>query len=137
MALNQVILGGNLTRDPEQRYTNSGTEIASFGIAQNEKWTDSNGNKQEKAHFFDCVAFGGLAGVINEHFHKGKPIIVIGKNDYSTWEAQDGTTRSKVQIKVLGFEFVSDGGGGKQNGGQRQQRQQVEIDESEFEDIPF
>jgi single-strand DNA-binding protein len=138
---NQVTLGGNLTRDPEERFTDGGTPICSFGLAQNERWTEkSTGEKREKANFFDCVAFGGLADTINEHFHKGKPILISGKLDYSTWEAQDGSTRSKVQVKVLGFEFVPDTNSRSSNGsnGQSsQQGQKVSVSDEDFAEIPF
>jgi single-strand DNA-binding protein len=139
MALNvlKVILAGNLTRDPEQRYTDSGIEVSQFGLAVNETWKDRNsGEKREKAHFFDCVAFGKTAELINEHFYKGKPIFFEGSPDYSTWETQDGSTRSKVQMKVHNFSFVPEPNGNRSSGGARSQ-QSPSVDESDFDDLPF
>ena len=138
MALNyrQVILAGNLTRDPEQRFTNSGTEVSQFGLAVNETYRNGDGDKQEKAHFYDCVAYGQKAEAINRLFNKGKPIFFIGVPDYSTWEAQDGSTRSKIQMKVLNFEFVPDGKGSQSANGNGN-REEVDIREEDYADIPF
>lgn len=139
MYLNQVILGGNLTRDPELEYIGTnGTAKVKFSIAQNETWKDRNsGQKKERAHFFECEAYGGTAEAIAEWFEKGKPIIVIGKNDYQSWETQDGSKRSVVRVKVQSFQFVPDGNKGEGGGQRRNRREEIDISESDFEDIPF
>lgn len=139
IAINRVILGGNLTRDPEQEFLPSGTEKSRFSIAQNETWKDRNtGQKKERVHFFECEAFGATASAINEYFSKGKPIIVEGKNDYQSWETQDGSKRSVVRVKVQSFHFVPDGKRDDSDGGSRRnKRDEVEINEEDFDDIPF
>jgi len=145
MNFNRVIIGGNLTRDPELNHTNGGNPVANFGIAQNEVWTDRNsGERREKANYFECNAWGPRGETIAEHFSKGKPILIEGKLDYQEWEAQDGSKRSAVKIKVDRFEFVGskDDNGGSSNGsrssgGRRRQRQEVEVTEDDFADIPF
>lgn len=100
---------GNLTRDPELRYTPGGVAIANFGMAINEKWNNADGQVQEKVHFVDCSMFGKRAETVNEYFKKGSPIFVEGSLDYQTWET-DGQKRNALKVKVFNFEFI----GGKQ-----------------------
>ena len=104
--MNRAIILGTMTRDVELKYTQSGTAIASFGIATNDRWKDASGQQQEKVHFFDVTAFGKQGETINQYLRKGSRILVEGSLDYQTWKAQDGTSRSKVGIKLSGFTFV-------------------------------
>ncbi|HVK59494.1 MAG TPA: single-stranded DNA-binding protein, partial [Candidatus Kapabacteria bacterium] len=77
---NKVILAGNLTRDPELRYTPSGTAIAKFGLALNRKWKDSqSGEMREEVTFVDVDAFGKQAELIGQYMKKGQPILVEGR----------------------------------------------------------
>lgn len=119
--MNLVVIMGTITRDPEVKYTQSGSAIVSFGIATNDRWKDANGQQQEKAHFFDVTAFGRQAETINQYFHKGSRILIEGSLDYQAWKAQDGSNRSKVGIKLSRFTFVDKA---KDNQGQQQQPQQ-------------
>lgn len=103
MNLNQLALGGNLTRDPEMRMSPSGKPVTKFTIACN--------HSKEEVSYFDCVAFGKMAELINDHFQKGKPIIVVGLLRQNRWEDREsGQSRSKVEVWVNGFHFV----GGKE-----------------------
>ena len=118
---NKVILMGNLTRDPELRHLPSQMPVVNIGLAVNDRWKDKQtGEWQEKANFFDCEAFGGLAEVLNKYFTKGRPILIDGKLRYESWEDQSGNKRSKVKIVIENFEFMGgrdDAGGGGGGGG--------------------
>jgi len=111
--LNKVFLMGNLTRNPELRYTPSGTAVASFGVAVNRNWTGQDGEKKEEVCFVDISAFGRIAEVINEYFSKGKPIFVEGRLQFNQWETKDGQKRSTLRVVAENFQFI--GGAAKKN----------------------
>lgn len=138
MNINVVVLGGNLVRDPELRYTPSGTAICDFTIANSKKWKDGeSGEWKEKAGFYNCLCWGKRGEVINEHFKKGKPILVKGELDFQTWETQDDQKRSAVKINVQDFDFVgfkSDGGQQASTTTPQDQQQKLDIPD---EEIPF
>jgi len=104
--LNKVFLMGNLTRDPELRYTQGGTAIAKFGLAINRKWTSPEGEKKEEVCFVDITAFGRQAEVICEYCHKGGPLFVEGRLQFGTWQGQDGQKRSKLDVVLEAFQFI-------------------------------
>jgi single-strand DNA-binding protein len=116
-SFNKVILLGNLTRDPQLSYTPNQTAVVDFGLATNRKWKDQNGNSQEETCFVDCRAFGRSAENINKYCNKGNPLLVEGHLRFSSWEAQDGSKRSKLSVTVRNFQFIGSGGG---SGGQGQ-----------------
>jgi len=76
---NKVILAGNLTRDPELKYTSKGTAIASFGMAINRKWKSETGETKEEVTFVDIDAFARQAEVVSQYFKKGRPILIEGR----------------------------------------------------------
>ncbi len=98
MDLNKAMIIGNLTRDPEIRTTNSGQNVASFGIATNRTWKDASGQKQEKAEFHNIVAWGKLADICGQYLNKGKKVYIEGRLQTRDWEAQDGTKRQRTEI---------------------------------------
>jgi single-strand DNA-binding protein len=104
--LNKVFLMGNLTRDPELRYTQGGTAIAKFGMAINRNWSTPEGEKKEDVCFVDVTAWGRQAEVICEYCSKGRPLFVEGRLQYSKWEGQDGQKRSKLEVVLEGFQFI-------------------------------
>ncbi len=107
MSFNKTILMGNLTRDPEIRSLPSGQTVTNFGLAVNETWTDkASGEKREEVCFVDVDAWGRQGEVVLEYFSKGKPILIEGKLKFRTWEADDGTKRSKHSITLDRFSFV-------------------------------
>lgn len=108
---NKVILMGNLTRDPEVRTTPNGQSVANFSLAVNRTWKGSDGNQQESVSYIDCVAWGRVGEVITQYMQKGRPLLVSGRLDQRSWE-QDGNKRSKVEVVVEDFNFVSGGDGG-------------------------
>ena len=109
MNVNIVIIAGHLTRDVELSYTPSQTPVASFGMATNKVWYNKNGDKQEKVCFVDCVAFGKTASNLNKYLKKGDPLFIRGELQLESWEAQDGTKRSKHRVTVENFTFIPDG----------------------------
>ncbi len=113
--LNKVFLIGRLTRDPELRYTGSGTAVVEFGLAVNRNYTDSGGERKEQTCFVDIQAWARQAEVINEYMRKGRQIFVEGRLDLSQWENQEGQKRSKLRVIIENFQFLGgreDGGGG-------------------------
>jgi single-strand DNA-binding protein len=116
--LNKVFLIGNLTRDVELRATQSGTNVAKFGMAINHKYTQ-NGQQKETTCFVDVTAFGRQAEVLAQYLKKGRPVFVEGRLDYSTWEDKEGNKKSKLQVIVENFQFIDGPGGqrGSEEGG--------------------
>lgn len=110
---NRVILAGNLTRDPELRYTPSGTAVASFAIAVNRTYKAGD-EKKEETSFFDITFFGRRAEVVGEYLSKGRPILVEGRLQQRRWETDDGQKRSKVEVIGESFEFLGGGRGGSE-----------------------
>ncbi len=107
MSFNKTILMGNLTRDPEMRSLPSGQTVTNFGLAVSESWTDkASGEKREEVCFVDVDAWGRQGEVVLEYFSKGKPILIEGKLKFRTWEADDGTKRSKHSVTLDRFSFV-------------------------------
>jgi len=110
---NKVILMGNLTRDPEVRYTSSGTAIAKLGIAVNRSWSNKDGQKQEETTFVDVDAFGRQAETIGQYLKKGRPIMVEGRLKLDQWDdKQTGQKRSKLGVVLDRFEFIDSRGEG-------------------------
>lgn len=106
--LNKIFLMGNLTRDPELRYTPSGLGIASFGLAVNTPMgKDESGNQKQETLFVDAVAFGKLAETIAEYLKKGNPVFIEGRLRYRSWEDANGNRRSKHEVAVNSFQFLS------------------------------
>ena len=94
-----VTLIGNITRDPEMRYTPSGAGTATFGLAVNRRWRDAGSQEwKEQTSFFDVVCWRDLADNVSESVSKGDRIIVTGSLEQRSWETQDGDKRSKVEI---------------------------------------
>jgi len=114
---NKVILAGNLTRDPEVRYTPKGTAIAKLGMAINRTWKTETGETKEEVTFVDVDAFGRTAEVISQYLKKGRPILVEGRLKLDQWDdKQTGQKRSRLGVVLENFQFLdsgrSDGSGG-------------------------
>jgi single-strand DNA-binding protein len=112
---NKVILAGNLTRDPEMRYTPSGTAIAKFGLAVNRKWKDQNGEPREEVTFVDVDCFGKTAENCGSYLKKGRPVLVEGRLKLDQWDdKQTQQKRSKLGVVAEGVTFLgSPEGGGR------------------------
>ena len=102
---NRIILMGNLTRDPELRYTPQGTPVATFGLAVNRRFRQGE-EKREETCFVDVVAFGRQAELIGEYLSKGRLTLVEGRLQYRTWEGEDGVKRSKHEVVAQSVQFM-------------------------------
>lgn len=94
---------GNVTRDPELRTTATGQNVCSFGIATNQTWTDSSGQKQTKAEYHNIVVWGKLAELAGQYLAKGRKVYVEGRLQTREWEAQDGAKRNRTEIVADNF----------------------------------
>lgn len=113
-SFNQVILMGNLTRDPELRQTPNGQSVCSFSLALNRSYKGSDGNWQEATDYIDIVAWGPLGERVAQYLTKGRPALVNGRIQSRSWE-QDGQKRNKVEVVAQDVTFLGGPGGG--NGG--------------------
>lgn len=109
-SFNKVILAGNLTRDPELRYTPKGTAIARLGLAINRRWRSETGELKDETTFVDVDAFGKTAETIAQYLKKGRPVLIEGRLRYDTWEdKQTGQKRSKLSVVLESFTFLDSG----------------------------
>jgi single-strand DNA-binding protein len=117
-SFNKVILAGNLTRDPELRYTPKGTAVAKIGLAINRTWKDDTGQQKEEVTFVDVDAFGRSAEVISQYLKKGRPILVEGRLKFDQWDdKQTNQKRSRLGVILESFQFLDSGGGAGGGGG--------------------
>jgi single-strand DNA-binding protein len=114
--LNKVMLIGNLTRDPELKYTPGNQAVCELGLAVNRKYRTKDNEEREEVTFVDCEAWGKQAEVIKQYMAKGRPIFIEGRLKLDTWEDKEGGKRSKMRVVVENFQFLGSGGGG---GGER------------------
>ncbi|MGE4357625.1 MAG: single-stranded DNA-binding protein [Candidatus Omnitrophota bacterium] len=104
-SLNKVFLIGNLTRDPELRYTPTGTAVVNFGIAVNRRFTDSSGEKKEETCFVRIVVFGKQAESCNQYLTKGRLVFVEGRLQYRSWET-GGEKRNSLDVIAERVQFL-------------------------------
>ncbi|HUU93586.1 MAG TPA: single-stranded DNA-binding protein [Phycisphaerae bacterium] len=114
---NKVILIGNLTRDPQLRYTPSQMAVCDLGVAVNRQWTSQDGQKREEVCFVDCTAWGRQAETIQKYLSKGRPIFIEGRLNYRQWDGPDGKKRSKLDVTVERFQFLGGPRGGSGDAG--------------------
>ena len=106
-SFNRVILAGNLTKDPELRYTPKGTAIASIRLAVNRTWKSETGEMKEEVSFVDVDAWGRQAEVIAQYMKKGRPLLVEGRLKQDTWEDKNTHQKqSKLKVVLEGFTFI-------------------------------
>lgn len=118
MSFCTVIMMGNLTADPELRYTPKGSGIAQFNVAINRKWKSESGEMKEEVSFIGVTAFGKQADTVAKYFSKGDPIIVHGRLKQETWDDKtSGAKRSKTLVILESFNFA---------GGKRKEAKQEE-----------
>ena len=142
MNYNRTLLAGNLTRDPEIKFTAKGSAIANFTIAHNRKWRTESGEDKEEVSFIDCVVFGKTAENVAKFFKKGSAIFVEGRLKQESWDDKaTGQKRSKLVVIVESFQFV----GGKREEGQQAAKTQTaqtasqagSVVEPPEDDVPF
>jgi len=106
-SFNKVLLMGNLTRDPEVRYTPKGTAIANLGLAVNRRWTSESGEQKEEVTFLDVEVWGRQAETVGQYLSKGKPIFVEGRLKLDSWEDKEsGQKKSKLKVVCEHFQFI-------------------------------
>jgi single-strand DNA-binding protein len=138
-SFNRVILVGNLTRDPELRYTPSNTPVAEIGLAVNDRRKNANGEWIDETTFVDVTLWSRTAEVASEYLTKGSPVLIEGRLKLDTWETTDGQKRSKLRVvgermQMLGTRGGGGGGGSRGGGaaGGGARGGQPNYDESEF-----
>ena len=114
---NKVILMGNLTRDPELRYTPKGTAIAKIGLAVNRVWTNEAGEKKEEVTFVDVDVFGRTAENVGQYMRKGRPILIEGRLRLDQWDdKQTGQKKSKLGVVAETVQFLGSAPGAGEGG---------------------
>jgi len=150
MNLNKVALAGNLTRDPELRYTPKGTAVAKVGVAVNRRWTTEGGEKKEEVTFVDVTFFGNTAEAVGQWLKKGNPIYLEGRLKLDLWDDKEtGQKRQKLHVIAESFQFVgrktSESSGEDEGAGRREKPQagQAAAEEPQADgpgtddDVPF
>lgn len=140
-SVNKVILVGRLGRDPELKYTASGTPFCRFSMATDESWTDKGGEKQERTEWHNVVAWDRLAEIANQYLVKGSLVYVEGKLQTREWDDQEGNKRKSTEIVMRELTMLSsrNDGGGRTEAAGRQQVTGSGAGESDLsdDDIPF
>lgn len=153
-SFNKVILMGNLTRDPQVRYTPSGTAVAEIGLAVNRSWYDKQTNsRREETTFVDVTLWGRQAEVAGEYLSKGRPVLIEGRLQLDQWDDREsGQKRSKLRVvgenmTMLGGRSDGPRGGSSPGGGDRSGRAPVQeapdasfdapYDDAPDDDVPF
>jgi single-strand DNA-binding protein len=103
---NKIILVGNLTRDPEMRYTPQGTSVCNFGLAVNRKYKQGEETKEEVT-FINIVVFGRQADVCGQYLNKGSSVLIEGRLQERRWETEDGQKRSRHEVVAQNVRFLS------------------------------
>jgi single-strand DNA-binding protein len=138
-SLNKVILLGNLTRDPELRYTPSGTAVSTFGLAMNRRYRQGDEWKEEVC-FVDVVTYGRQAETAGEYLSKGSMALVEGRLQWRSWESETGQKRSKHEVVAANIQFMPrsrDEGGGRSTSDTFGGDSGMPIPLPDDDDIPF
>ncbi|MDH5532906.1 MAG: single-stranded DNA-binding protein [Candidatus Pacebacteria bacterium] len=140
-SLNRVTLIGNLTRDPNLRYTPSGASVCSFGVATNRSWTPADGGeKQEKAEFHNIVSWGKLADICGQLLHSGDKVYLEGRIQTRDWKTDDGQDRRITEIVIENMILLNSRSGGSTAGTSPKNAPMPEegpSDEDVSDEIPF
>ncbi|MEK7185819.1 MAG: single-stranded DNA-binding protein [Patescibacteria group bacterium] len=126
-SLNRAQIIGNLTKDPELRYTPNGTAVCSFSIATNRNWTTDSGEKKEDVEFHRVVAWNKLAEICSQFLVKGRKVFVEGRLSTRSWNAQDGTSRSTTEIIISDMILLDS---------KRSEEEKVDSSEAPVEEAP-
>jgi len=108
-SFNRVFLMGNLTRDPELRYTPQGIAVANLGLAVNRRFKDKTGEQKDEVCFLTVVVWNKQAEVCNQYLQKGKPIFVEGRLQSRTWQDNEGKKRSVIEVRAERVQFMPQG----------------------------
>ena len=105
--INKVIIVGRLGRDPELRYTGSGTAVSSFSVATDDSWTDKSGDRQTRTEWHNVVAWSRLAEICGQYLNKGKLVYIEGRLQTREWEDRDGNRRWTTEIVASEMKMLS------------------------------
>ncbi len=105
-SINKVLISGNLTDDPRTNILENGTHVANFRIASNQRYRSRDGDWKDKTCFVDVVTWRQLAERVSSRLHKGSPVMIEGELQYTQWNAQDGSKRSRVEILARSVQML-------------------------------
>lgn len=108
-SVNKVLLLGNLTRDPELRYTSGGSSVCNFSMAMNSKFKGKDGDMKEETLFMRITVWGKQGESCAQYLTKGRAVFVEGRLQTREWEAEDGTKRKSTNVIATNVQFLSDG----------------------------
>lgn len=114
MGINKAILIGNLGKDPELKYTPGGQAVATFSLATTERWSDRNGQKQDRTEWHNIVVWGKQAELVNQYLKKGRSVYIEGRITTRSWDDRDGVKKYRTEIVATQVQFL---GGGPQSSG--------------------
>ncbi len=134
---NRVLLMGNLTRNPEIRYTPSGTAVADLGLAINENFKNKAGETVEQTCFVDVVVWGRQAETSAEYLHKGSPVFVEGRLQLDQWENQQGEKRSKLRVRADRIQFLGTPAKGSESAAGSGEAAPQQPPMNDDDDVPF
>jgi single-strand DNA-binding protein len=121
--VNRVILVGHLGRDPEMRYTSSGTPVTNFSLATNERWNNQNGERQERTEWHKIVTWNKLAEISNQYLTKGQLVFIEGRIQTREWDDRDGNKRRTTEIIASDMRMMSP----KSSDGPRREQEQEPV----------
>lgn len=138
-SVNKVILVGHLGRDPELRYTPSGTAVANFTLATNDAWTDKSGEKQERTEWHRIVVWGKQAEIAGEYLTKGKQVFVEGSLQTREWNDKEGNKRQTTEVRAQRLIMLGRGEGRAEAAGSSRSAEADQGAEPQMseDDIPF
>ena len=128
-SLNRVQLIGNLTRDPELRYTPNGTAVCSFSIATNRNWTTDTGEKKDEVEFHRIVSWNKLAELCSQFLTKGRKVFVEGRLTTRSWTAQDGTQKQTTEIVISDMILLDSRRAGEESASEEVLETHAEVEE--------
>ena len=111
-SVNHVMVLGNLTRDPELRYTPSGTAVCQLGVALNRRWRDQAGELQQEVTFVDVTVWSKQAETVAQYLTRGRAVAIEGRLQQDTWETEGGERRSRLKVVAQRVTFLSSASGG-------------------------
>lgn len=126
------MLIGNVGGAPEVKTLPSGSVVAEFSIATNREWKDRDGNKQTATEWHNCKAWDKLADVVSQYVVKGMQVYVEGRLETRSWEADDGSKRSRTEVRVFELQML----GGRESGDEERNYEAEQV-EAEVDDLPF
>lgn len=134
VSFNQVVLAGNLTRDPELRYVPSGKAVTKFGLAVNRSYITSTGERKDEVDFIPIVVWGKQAETCNQYLQKGRSVLVSGRLQFRSWETESGEKRSILEVVAQRVQFL---GRREDAYGPQESLEEPQIEREVVDEVPF